>query len=188
MQNISTSDSQNKSWSTQFQLHGVLVRVLNAGVLLVGESGIGKSESALDLLAKGHQLVADDVVEVSVTGNEVQGRAPELTAELLEIRGLGILNVRELFGDGAVCKESAIELCVELQKWQDVERIGNPVHEHVVAGRAIPKFVLPVNSGRNLSTLIETAARLFINRHAISDANRILVEKHIALLDSMRQV
>src|SRR5687768_18351487 len=87
----------------QLRLHGVLVRVLDTGILLIGESGIGKSECALDLVTKGHPLVADDVVEVFVDSDRLFGRAPALTYELLEIRGLGIINVRELFGADAIC-------------------------------------------------------------------------------------
>lgn len=167
----------------RLQLHGVLVRVLDTGALLVGESGIGKSECALDLVTKGHQLVADDVIDVRSTDGVLTGRAPELTSELLEIRGLGIINVRELFGTASVCAESPIDFCVELQRNTDVDRIGNVIVEHDIGGTAIPKFVLPVSSGRNLSTLIETAARLFLNRRTGSDAGLTLIERHRSLLD-----
>lgn len=188
MQNISKADSQNKVWSAPFRLHGVLVRVLDTGVLLIGESGIGKSECALDLVTRGHQLVADDVVEISVIADRLYGRAPALTFELLEIRGLGIINVRELFGEDAITVESKIDVCVELQKWTDVERIGNVVYEHHIRDRTIPKFVLPVSSGRNLATLVETAARLFISRESGSDAAGSLVEKHAALLNQVQHI
>src|SRR5215213_557291 len=149
------------------QLHGVLVRVFDTGVLLLGESGIGKSESALDLITRGHQLVADDVVEVFVDDAEaIRGRAPELTFELLEIRGLGVINVSRAFGDAAVRDMSTIDLCIELQTDSDVERLGDLVQEKEIAGVRIHKFVVPVSPGRNLATLIETAVRLHVNRDA----------------------
>ena len=183
MQDSLNPDPPGREMAASLQLHGVLVRVLGQGVLLVGESGIGKSECALDLITKGHQLVADDVVEVRIADAKVSGSAPELTFELLEIRGLGIINVRELFGVTAVEGDSAIDLCVELQKWSEVERVENVIGEYRIADCVIPKFVLPVSSGRNLSTLVEAAARLFINRASGSDTTQVLLEKHAALLD-----
>lgn len=184
---LSNHDSlTGKSRFERVQLHGVLVRVLETGALLIGESGIGKSECALDLVSKGHQLVADDVIEVRADADGLTGRAPELTSDLLEIRGLGIINVRDLFGETSVCTESAIDLCVEFQRNTDVERIGNVIGEQDVAGRRIPKFVLPVSSGRNLSTLVETAARLYLNRKSAPDAGEVLIKKHRSLLDRTR--
>jgi HPr kinase/phosphorylase len=186
MQNISNPGFPQRVSPARIQLHGVLVRVLDTGVLLIGESGIGKSECALELVTKGHQLVADDVVEVTVATDSLSGKAPALTFELLEIRGLGIINVRELFGQFAACSESEIDLCIELRKWSEVDRIENVVKKHEVGGYVIPKFILPVSSGRSLSTLVEVAARLFRNRETGSDAARVLLEKHEALLNPMR--
>ena len=163
-----------------------MVRLLDTGVLLIGESGIGKSEGARELVTKGHQLVADVVVEVIVAEEGLLGRAPALTFELLEIRGLGIINVRELFGQFAACSESEIDLCIELRKWSEMERIENVIKKHEIAGYAIPKFILPVSSGRSLSTLVEVGARLFRNRETGSDATRVLLEKHEALLNPIR--
>lgn len=174
--------------SSSLQLHGVLVRVLGTGVLLLGESGIGKSECALDLITRGHKLVADDVVQVLTATGTLIGKAPELTFGLLEIRGLGVIDVRGAFGDEAVCEESSIEFCVELQKSADVERIGDVLYEHDIAGRSVPKFVLPVSPGRNLAILVETAARIFINRDNGTDAAQILVAKQRALLDSVQRL
>jgi HPr kinase/phosphorylase len=176
--------SANNSFPT-VQVHGVLVRVFGTGVLIIGESGIGKSECALDLVTRGHKLVADDVIEILDSGEKLSGRAPALTYELLEIRGLGIINVRRAFGDDAVCEVSSMELCVELQKDADVERIGNIVGKHVIAGRSLPKFVLPVQPGRNLATLVETAARIFINRDSGPDTGDLLVERQKALLEAV---
>ena len=157
--------SSDSGKAEKLQLHGALVRVFDVGVLLIGESGIGKSESALDLVTRGHQLIADDVVDVRESDGELTGRAPEMIYGLLEIRGLGIFDVRKAFGDGATNPRSSIDLCIELRKDADVERVGNFVHHHEIAGRRIPRFILPVTPGRNLAILVETAARLYLNRY-----------------------
>ena len=166
------------------QLHGVLIRVFGTGVLLIGESGIGKSESALDLITRGHQLVADDVVHVERTDDRLTGSAPELTFEMLEIRGLGFINIKQAFGPGSVNRKSSIDLCVELQKGSDFERPEEIVHHQEILKISIRKFVIPVSSGRNLATLIETAVRLHINREAGDAATERLLEKHAELIRS----
>ena len=175
--------------SAAVQLHGVLVRVLGTGVLLIGESGIGKSECALDLITRGHEHVADDVVDVTVADDETLiGRAPELIYELLEIRGLGVINVREVFGNKSTRRECNINICVELAKWSDSERIENVVEEFSVAGRVLPKFILPVSPGRNLATLVETAVRLYATRGHGANAAQLLIKKQKALLDPLGSV
>ena len=186
MQETSQQDRNDSIPTKRIQLHGVLVRVLDTGILLIGESGIGKSECALELVTKGYQLVADDVVDLFVTDDAITGKAPSLTFELLEIRGLGIIYVRELYGDAAVRPESTVDLCVELQNRAQVERIENVVGEYFIDGNSIPKYVLPVSSGRNLSTLVETAARLFIRHQSGATATSVLLEKHAALLNPTR--
>lgn len=172
--------------STSSQLHGVLVRVFSTGVLIVGESGIGKSECALELVTKGHRLVADDVVEVSVENEEATGRAPELTRELLEIRGLGIINVRELFGPKAMRAATPIDLCIEFQKNGEIDRIENPIGEYRLGKLSLPKFVIPVRSGRNLSTLVETAVRILRSRGLAAKTRERLIQKQAALLSSAK--
>lgn len=162
---IRPASSDSGKAERRLQLHGALVRVFEIGVLLIGESGIGKSESALDLVTRGHQLIADDVVDVEVTEAGLLGRAPEMIFGLLEIRGLGIFDVRKAFGDGATKSRSSIDLCIELRKDADVERVGNFVHEHEIANYHIPRFILPVTPGRNLAILVETAVRLYLNRY-----------------------
>src|SRR5262245_50131490 len=116
MRSDGKSDRQQ---STPFQLHGVLVRILNKGVLLLGESGIGKSECALDLVRGGGQLVADDVVQVFEEDGRLFGRAPQLTRNLIEIRGVGIIDIRDAFGESAVCDDAEISVCVELVAWEE---------------------------------------------------------------------
>ena len=164
-------------------LHGVLLGIYGVGVLITGDSGIGKSECALDLITRGHRLVSDDAVCIKKIGSRLEGSSPDLIYEHIEIRGLGILNVRDLFGVTAIEKRKTIELCIELKKWseiEEIERIGLEIREQNVFGVKIPKVVLPVSSGRNLSTLVETAVRFYLLRNAGYDAARQLVEKHTA--------
>lgn len=186
MHDCPVSESQAEARSAKCQLHGVLVRVFDTGVLLLGESGIGKSECALDLVTKGHRFVADDAVEIIFEEGKLAGKAPDLTRDLLEIRGLGIINVRDVFGEQVVCDESEIDLCIELQKWAEVERIGNVVYESQIAGRRVPRFVLPVSSGRNLATLVETAVRLHRSSETGANAGELLIEKHARLLNPIQ--
>ena len=170
---------------TQINLHGVLLEIFGTGVLLAGDSGIGKSECALDLITRGHRLVADDAVKINRIEEFIEGSSPELIFEHLEIRGLGIINVREIFGPTATCRRIKIELCLELKKWDTVEngeRIGLEPQEYEIAGVKIAKFILPVNSGRNLSALVETAVRVYALRGAGPGAAQHLIEKHTAQL------
>ena len=169
----------------QITLHGVLLGIYNIGVLILGESGIGKSECALDLITRGHILVSDDAVLIKKVGMRLEGESPELTHEHLEIRGLGIINIRDLFGVSAVGKCKQIELCIKLKKWgevENIERIGLDIQQEEIFGVKIPKVVLPVSSGRNLSTLVETAVRVHLLRRQGFDAAQKLIEKHTALV------
>ncbi|MGI8469395.1 MAG: HPr(Ser) kinase/phosphatase [Pyrinomonadaceae bacterium] len=170
----------------QLTIHGVLVGIFGIGVLMLGESGIGKSECALDLVARGHNLISDDVIIVKRIGDRLQGTSPELTHEHLEIRGLGIINIRNLFGVSAIGKQKKqIDLCVELKRWdavEEVERLGVETKTETILGVQIPKFILPVSSGRNLSTLVETAVRIHLLKVSGYDAAQELIEKHTKLL------
>jgi HPr kinase/phosphorylase len=172
-----------KRLAPQITVHGVLLEIYGVGVLILGESGIGKSECALDLITRGHRLISDDAVCIKRIGTDLEGRSPDLIREHIEIRGLGILNVRELFGVTSIGKCKQIELCIELIKWSaagEIERIGLEIGEQDVFGVKIPKVVLPVSSGRNLSTLVETAVRVHLLRAAGYDAAQRLIEKHAA--------
>ncbi len=165
--------------------HGVLVGMYELGVLLLGESGIGKSECALDLITRGHRLVADDAVLIKKIGKHLEGFSPELTSEHLEIRGLGIVNVRDLFGISAVASSKRIELCIEFKKWKDaadVECLGLETREEEILGVKLTKFILPVSAGRSLSVLVETAVRVHLLKQSGSDAARKLIAKHSAML------
>lgn len=143
--------------------HGVLVDVLGLGVLVIGESGIGKSECALDLLVRGHRLVADDVVDIRCRGGAILiGRSPEFTRHHMEIRGLGVVNVTELFGVAATRSAKRVELVVQLERWdsgQAYDRLGLDGSDLVILGVAVPMVRIPVASARNLAMLVEVAAR-----------------------------
>ena len=132
------------------------------GVLLRGPSGVGKSETALELIRRGHRLAADDVVEVRVEGDGLVGASPELIRHHLEIRGLGILYVPDLYGRQAVCDEFAVELCCRLEPWREgaaYERIGHERPSETILGRALPCLLLPVRPAGNMATLVEVAAK-----------------------------
>jgi HPr kinase/phosphorylase len=144
-------------------LHGVLVDVLGVGVLLMGKSGIGKSEAALELIMRGFRLVADDLVEVRrIAGEVLVGRASELIKHHMEVRGLGIINIKDMFGVAAVRDEKKIELVLELARWDENEspdRLGLDEMAYEILGVPVPMLRIPVSPGRNVSSLIEVAAR-----------------------------
>lgn len=144
------------------QIHGVLVDVYGIGILLTGSSGIGKSETALELIKRGHRLVADDAVEIrQVEENTLFGESPEILKNLLEIRGLGILNAMTLFGAGAVREKKKIELVIHLEVWRDdvaYDRLGLDEHTMKILDTELPCITLPVRPGRNLAVIIEVAA------------------------------
>jgi len=148
--------------------HGVLMDVLGVGVLITGESGVGKSELALELISRGHGLVADDVVEISrIAAKTLEGRCPPMLKDFLEVRGLGVLNIRTIFGETAVRPKMNIKLMVHLHKpgqtgAPPAERL--PLHEITedILGMSVHKIVIPVAAGRNLAVLLEAAVRNFI--------------------------
>ena len=169
----------------QVTLHGVLMGMYGIGIFILGESGIGKSECALDLIARGHYLISDDTVLIKKIGDKLEGTSPELTYEHLEIRGLGIINIRDLYGVSAIGKSKQIELLIEFKRWTDVpeiDRLGLDTQEFEIFGVKVSKFVLPVSAGRNLSTLVETAVRVYLLRSAGFDAAQKLIEKHTTLV------
>jgi HPr kinase/phosphorylase len=143
-------------------MHGVLVDVFGVGVLLLGKSGIGKSEMALDLIMRAHRLVADDVVNLTRRGGDVYGHGSDLIQHHMEIRGLGILNIEALFGVAAVRDKKKIELIIELVEWSssaEYDRLGLDQESMNLVGVEIPHGVVPVRPGRNMTTIVEVAAR-----------------------------
>jgi len=146
-------------------IHGVLVDVYGVGMLITGGSGIGKSETALELVKRGHRLIADDAVEIRQTSDgKLTGTAPELIRHLLEIRGLGIINVMTLFGAGAVRTQKRIGLVIRLENWQQdkqYDRLGLDEEKTQIIETHVPLVTIPVRPGRNLAVIIEVAAMNF---------------------------
>lgn len=146
-------------------IHGVLVDIYGVGVLITGKSGVGKSETALELVKRGHRLVADDCVEIRQEDMDTLiGSSPELIEHLLEIRGLGIINVMTLFGAGAVRSHKRITLCINLELWdktKQYDRLGLEEETMKIIDTDITKYTVPVRPGRNLAVIIEVAAMNF---------------------------
>jgi HPr kinase/phosphorylase len=143
-------------------LHGVLVDVLGVGVLILGKSGIGKSECALDLVLRGHRLVADDIVDVKRKAEAVIGAGSAIIKHHMEIRGIGIINIKDLFGVAAVRDHKKIELVIELMEWDpavEYDRLGVDERKFTVLDVEVPMLVVPVRPGRSMTTIIEVAAR-----------------------------
>jgi HPr kinase/phosphorylase len=168
--------------------HGVLLDIYGLGILLEGASGIGKSECALDLVAHGHRLVSDDLVEVRRIGAErLVGTAPDLLREHLEIRGLGIINIRDLFGVSAISTAKNIDLSIRLERWDEaseVDRLGIDAQAIEILGVRVPQVLIPVSPGRNLSTLVETAVRVQLLRVRGYDAAQTFVARHVKMLEA----
>ena len=144
-------------------LHGVLVEVFGIGVLLLGDSGVGKSESALSLIERGHRLIADDAVEIRrVSGNILMGTGAQVVSHHMEIRGLGIINITHLYGVGAIRDRKQIQLVCQLENWdpnKNYDRIGAEENTIEILGVHVPLVVIPIKPGRNIPVIIETAAR-----------------------------
>jgi len=144
-------------------IHGVLLDILGLGVLIVGESGIGKSECALDLVVRGHRLVADDAVEVRRrAASIIVGSSPEMTRHHMEVRGLGLINLRDLFGVASTRTSKRVELVVQLERWdphREYDRLGLDEVHFELLGLRLPLIRMPVAPGRNLAILVEVAAR-----------------------------
>ena len=143
--------------------HGVLVNVFGAGLMITGNSGVGKSEAALELVKRGHQLVADDVVDIrKVDDNRLVGESPELVRHFMEIRGVGIIDVSVLYGAGAIMRSKTIDLIIHLEMWQadkEYDRLGLTDNYTEILGVKVPSLLLPIHPGRNLAVVLEVAAR-----------------------------
>jgi len=142
--------------------HGVLVDVFGVGVLITGESGVGKSECALELIKRGHLLVADDVVDIARVGQKLRGESPEIVRDFMELRGIGIVDIKLIFGIGAVMRKKTIDMVIHLELWtpgKDYDRLGNKEQTMDILGVEVPMINVPVRSGRNLAMIVEIAAR-----------------------------
>ncbi len=167
--NITTSDFIAKlivelktQLAPRITRHGVLIEVYGEGLLLIGESGVGKSETAIELVKRGHRLIADDAVEIKkVSDDSLIGSAPEVIRYYVELRGIGVVDVRRLFGVGSVKPVEQIDLVINLEQWSDVknyDRLGLNNHYVSILGVNVPIVNVPVKPGRNLAIIIEVAA------------------------------
>jgi HPr kinase/phosphorylase len=169
-------------------LHGVFLEVQGVGVLLTGESGIGKSELALELITRGHRLIADDVVDFYlVSPDTVEGRCPSLLQDFMEVRGLGVLNIRALFGETSVKLKKNIKLIIHLVKLSKLkgappDRLQIEEFSENLLGVDIPKVRIPVASGRNIAVLVEVAVRNHILRKRGINSTREFIERHERLM------
>jgi HPr kinase/phosphorylase len=174
------------SLAERTMIHAVLMDVLGLGVLIVGESGIGKSECALDLIVRGHRLVADDTVELRRRQETILiGTCPELTRHHMELRGLGVINVKELFGIASTRSSKRVELVVQLERWdptREYERLGLDDEFYDILGLRVPLLRMPVAPGRNIAILVEVAARNQLLRSRGHHAARVLADRLEATL------
>lgn len=155
-------DFLNRSLAPRITRHGVLVEVYGEGVLIVGESGAGKSETAIELIKRGHRLIADDAVELrKVSEQTIEGRSPSNIRHFIEVRGIGIINARRIFGMGAVKPTEKIDMVIRLEEWDSTkpyDRLGLDNEYIKILGVRIPIITVPITPGRNLAVIVETAA------------------------------
>lgn len=169
--------------------HGVFLDVLGIGVLLTGESGIGKSEIALGLINRGHRLIADDAVNFFYVGNHtILGKCPPLLQDYLEVRGLGILNVRVMFGDTAIKERKRLQLIVNLKTFTDeglktIDRLHGMYRNCAILGVDIPEVTIPITSGRNLAVLVEVAVRNQVLKHTGYFASEEFITRQKQLME-----
>lgn len=196
----STSDSMEVIWlirsylgsvlAPSCSLHGVLLDVLGLGVMITGESGVGKSELALELISRGHGLVADDVVELRrIAPETLEGRCPPLLRDYLEVRGLGMLNIRTIFGETAVRRRKNMKLIVHLQNSggadsNTLERLPISNLNESIMNVDIRKVIIPVAAGRNLAVLVEAAVRNYVLQLRGIDSTKDFIERHEREMDN----
>ena len=168
----------NRCLAPKATRHGVLVDVYGIGVLITGESGVGKSEAALELVKRGHQLVADDVVDICrVSDNRLTGTCPEMVRHFMEIRGIGIIDIKAMYGVGSVSVSKSIDLVMHMERWEDgreYDRLGLQDEYISILGVKVPYQIMPVRPGRNVAIIVEVAARnLSLKRMGYSAAREL---------------
>lgn len=167
--------------------HGVLVDVYGVGVFLSGKSGVGKSEAALELIKRGHQLVADDVVDICRIGDDsLIGSCPETVRHFMEIRGIGLIDIKALYGIGAVSETKSIDLVIELEEWDEnrvYDRVGLTEQFIEWLGVRLPYQIVPIKPGRNLAIIVEVAARNFSLKKMGYNAAKIMNERILSNIE-----
>ena len=183
-----TIDYLNHALAPVITRHGVLVDVYGEGVLIFGDSGIGKSETAIELIKRGHRLVADDAVEIKRIGKDtLVGSAPELIRYYMELRGIGVINVRHIYGVGAVKPESGIDLVVKMEPWEEgkaYDRLGLTDESESILGVKLPLVTIPVRPGRNLAVILELAAMNNRQKKMGYNAAEALAAEHDRAIDA----
>ena len=173
--------------ATRLHLHSVLLDVFGLGVLILGESGIGKSECALELIDRGHRLVADDVVEIKRMGDVLVGVSPDLTRFHMELRGLGVLNIKDIYGVSSMRLSKKVELVIQLERWEagkEYDRLWLHDETFLILGVEVPLVRMPVAPGRNIALLVEVAGRNQLLREGGYDAAKRFVERVDELVGS----
>jgi HPr kinase/phosphorylase len=179
----------HKLFSNKEILHGVFMEVHGTGVLITGESSVGKSELALDLISRGHRLVADDAPEFTRIGPDIlDGRSPGILQGFMEVRGLGVLNIREMYGDNAIKRNKYLRLIVHMEKMNDdnlgtFNRLTGQTKVQRILDVEIPVTIVPVAPGRNLSVIVEAAVRNHILRKNGYDASQQLIDRQQQAID-----
>ncbi len=168
--------------------HGVYIEVYSVGVFLTGKSGVGKSELALALIARGHRLISDDITQFSLIGPElIDGRSPDLLTDFMEVRGLGIVNIRAMFGANSLKRNKTLRLIVNMERLtrensDQFDRIGKSTNTRQILGLKIPEVTLPVAPGRNLAVIVEAAARNhLLNMNGYNAAEDFIGRQHQAI-------
>ncbi len=180
----------NEMFSSKEIIHGVFMEVLGIGVLLTGESGVGKSELALELITRGHRLVADDAPEFTIVGPGIlDGRSPGILKDFIEVRGLGVINIRDMYGENALKHHKYLRLILHMQRMKlgdraSIDRLQSSMLSRNILGIDIPETLLPVAPGRNLAVLAEAAVHNFILQASGRDASQQLIDlQQQAMLD-----
>lgn len=180
--------SLRNAMAPRITMHGVLVEVYGEGLLITGDSGVGKSETALELIKRGHRLIADDAVEIRrISRDTLIGTAPELIRYYMELRGIGVIDARHIFGIGAVKPESNIDMVVNFELWDSnkaYDRLGLDTEYMQILGASIPSLVIPVRPGRNLAVILELAAMNNRQKNMGFNAARTLAEEHDRFIDN----
>lgn len=174
-------DFLNRSLSKGMLAPGGMLKMFGLGVLIVGDSGIGKSESALELISRGHRFVADDVTLFTGDEENLYGSAPDFSRNFMEIRGLGIINIKEIFGSDSICRKARLDLVIKLKRWEkgkEYDRLGLKFPDsYEIFGKKAPQIIIPVAPGRSIATLIEVACKVYLCRQNGYHAPHDLLKK-----------